>query len=92
MTTMGAQARPVARPDLILRRVGSEWVLYDAAREKAHVLNQTAAVIWTYCDGTFERSSIADAIAREVPGLDTTRIRDDINDALRRFADEGLLR
>jgi hypothetical protein len=92
MTTTGAQARPVARPDLILRRVGSEWVLYDAAREKAHVLNQTAAVIWTYCDGTFERSSIADAIAREVPGLDTTRIKDDINDALRRFADEGLLR
>jgi len=92
MTTMGATPRPVARPDLVLRRVGSEWVLYDAAREKAHVLNLTAAVIWTYCDGTFERSAIADAIAREVPGLEPTRIRDDVNDVLRRFADEGLLR
>jgi len=92
MTVMGTAARPVARPDLILRRVGSEWVLYDAAREKAHVLNQTAAVIWTYCDGTFERSAIADAIAREVPGIEPTRIKDDIDDVLRRFADEGLLR
>jgi hypothetical protein len=92
MTTAGAAQRPVARPDLILRRVGSEWVLYDAAREKAHVLNLTAAVIWTYCDGTFERSSIADAIVREVPGLDPTRVKDDIDDVLRRFADEGLLR
>lgn len=81
----------MARPDLILRRVGSEWVLYDAAQEKAHVLNLTAAVIWTYCDGTFERASIADAIASEVPSLDASRIRNDIDDVLRRFADEGLL-
>lgn len=92
MTVMGTAERPIGRPDLILRRVGSEWVLYDAARDKAHVLNQTAAVIWTYCDGNFERTAIADAIAREVPGLEPTRIKDDINDVLRRFADEGLLR
>ena len=92
MTVTGAPARPAARPDLILRRVGSEWVLYDAARAKAHVLNLTAAVIWTYCDGSHERSAIAAAIAREVPSLDPTRIKDDIDDALRRFADEGLLR
>ncbi|HVM42222.1 MAG TPA: PqqD family protein [Gemmatimonadales bacterium] len=91
MTVAGNTARPVGRPDLRLRRVGSEWVLYDAAQDKAHVLNQTAAVIWTYCDGNFERSAIADAIAREVPGLDSTRIKDDIDDVLRRFADEGLL-
>jgi len=92
MTVMGIAVRPVARPDLILRRVGSEWVLYDAAREKAHVLNLTAAVIWTYCDGTLEPSAIAAAIAREVTGIDSTRIKDDIDDVLRRFADEGLLR
>ena len=91
MTAAGSTARPVGRSDLRLRRVGSEWVLYDASRDKAHVLNQTAAVIWTYCDGNFERSGIADAIAREVPGLDSTRIKDDIDDVLRRFADEGLL-
>jgi len=91
MTVAGSAARPVGRPDLRLRRVGSEWVLYDAAQDKAHVLNQTAAVIWTYCDGTFERTAIADAIAREVPGLDSTRIKDDIDVVLRRFADEGLL-
>jgi coenzyme PQQ synthesis protein D (PqqD) len=91
MTMPGAQRTPTARPDVILRRVGSEWVLYDAARERAHVLNLTAAVIWTYCDGTFRPSDIADAIAREVPGLEVDRIGTDIHDVLRRFADEGLL-
>lgn len=91
MTTPDVRGTPTARPDVILRRVGSEWVLYDAARERAHVLNLTAAVIWTYCDGTFPPSGIADAIVREVPGLDAARIRHDIHDVLRRFADEGLL-
>lgn len=91
MTTVGAIERPVARPDLVLRRVGSEWVLYDAAKDRAHVLNLTAAVIWTYCDGTHERTSIAEAIAREVPGVAASTIRGDIDGVLRRFADEGLL-
>jgi hypothetical protein len=92
METARALERPVARPDLVLRRVGSEWVLYDAAKERAHVLNLTAAVIWTFCDGAHERSSIADVLAREVPGLDASTIRTDIDQVLRRFADEGLLR
>jgi hypothetical protein len=92
VTFVNAIGRPVARPDLLLRRVGSEWVLYDAERERAHVLNLTAAVIWTYCDGEHERASIADAIAREAPGIDAQNIRSDVDDALRRFADEGLLR
>ena len=42
---------PVARNDVLLRRVGSEWVLFDARKDRAHVLNLTAAVVWTYCDG-----------------------------------------
>jgi hypothetical protein len=92
MTSANAVNRPVARPDLMLRRVGSEWVLYDAERERAHVLNLTAAVIWTYCDGEHERASIAESIAREAPGIDAQNIRSDVDDALRRFADEGLLR
>jgi Coenzyme PQQ synthesis protein D (PqqD) len=91
MAATGALDSPTARPDLLLRRVGSEWVLYDTAKERAHVLNLTAAIVWTYCDGSYDRATIADAIAGEVPGLDATRIRHDIDDVLRRFADEGLL-
>ncbi len=91
MATPGIQSAPRARPDVILRRVDSEWVLYDAATERAHALNLTAAVIWTYCDGSFQPAGIADAIAHEVPGLDVGVIRRDIHDVLRRFADEGLL-
>lgn len=82
---------PTARADIVLRRVGSEWVLFDARRDRAHVLNLTAALVWTYCDGTFGSEAMATAIAREVSDTTTDRIRDDIERTLKRFAAEGLL-
>jgi len=85
-------ARPIARPDVALRRVGSEWVLYDPARGRAHVLNQSAAAVWAYCDGSRDPSEIAKAIAVEVPSTDQEAIGRDVEDVVRRFAAEGLLR
>ncbi len=90
MVTRASPAAPIARDDVTLRRVGSEWVLFDARHDRAHVLNLTAAVVWTYCDGSHAPGAIAEAIAREVTGHVET-IRADIAGVLRRFADEGLL-
>ena len=85
-------AMPTARQDVLLRRVGSEWVLFDARRDRAHVLNITAAVVWTYCDGSHGSEAIASAIVQEVPGAGSAQaIRSDIETVLRRFASEGLL-
>lgn len=90
MTTVPA-ALPTARQDLLLRRVGSEWVLFDARANRAHVLNHTAAVVWTYCDGGHDSGEIAAAIAREVRDAPGPAIAEDVAAVLRRFADEGLL-
>lgn len=51
MSAQATQMLPMARGDVVLARVGNEWVRFDAARDRAHVLNLTAAVVWTYCDG-----------------------------------------
>lgn len=83
---------PVARDDVLLRRVGSEWVLFDARRDRAHVLNLTAAVVWTYCDGSHPLGAIAEAIAAELDGTRADTIQRDIEQVVRRFATEGLLR
>ncbi len=83
---------PVARDDVLLRRVGSEWVLFDERRERAHVLNLTAALIWTYCDGSHGSDAIAQAVAGAVETAAPDAVRHDIECTLRRFADEGLLR
>ncbi len=92
MVTHTMSGPPTARDDVLLRRVGSEWVLFDARQDRAHVLNLTAAVVWTYCDGSHRTDAIADAIARELEGTEPAAIRTDIETVLRRFADEGLLR
>ena len=84
--------KPSARPDVALRRVGSEWVLYDAAGDRAHVHNATAAAIWAYCDGGHDPAAMAEALARDVPAAEPDAIRRDVEGVLRRFAAEGLLR
>ena len=84
--------RPSARPDVALRRVGSEWVLYDPAGDRAHVLNPTAAAVWAFCDGGHDPTAITEAIAQGIPSTEPATIRRDIEDVLRRFAAEGLLR
>jgi len=83
---------PAARDDVLLRRVGSEWVLFDARADRAHVLNLTAAVVWTYLDGAHGSEAIAEAIARDVRDSAPEAIRTDVEQLLVRFASEGLLR
>lgn len=91
MSATTVQRLPSARPDVVLRRVGNEWVLFDAANDRAHVLNLTAAVVWTYCDGKHAAAAIAEAIGQEIPDAVGAPIVDDVEAVLRRFADEGLL-
>jgi hypothetical protein len=92
MTSAVMPLLPTARDDVLLRRVGSEWILFDARRDRAHVLNLTAAVVWTYCDGAHGCTAMAEAIAREMQDARAEAISSDIQAVLRRFADEGLLR
>jgi len=92
MAAASTPTAPLARPDVALRRVGSEWVLYDPAHERAHVLNATAAVVWAFCDGEHVPDAMAEAIASEVPSADAAQVRRDVDDVLRRFTAEGLLR
>ncbi len=82
---------PCARTDVALRRVGSEWVLFDPARDRAHVLNPSAAAVWSFCDGAHTPAAIAEALERAAPAP-AGGIRRDVDDVLRRFAAEGLLR
>jgi hypothetical protein len=67
-------------------------VLYDAAGDRAHVLNATAAAVWAFCDGGHDPAAMAESIAQDIPSAEPAAIRRDIESVLRRFAAEGLLR
>src|SRR6185503_20433159 len=52
------ESMPRARKDgLVVREMAGELLVYDRQTNKAHSLNQTAALIWKRCDGN---STIAD--------------------------------
>jgi hypothetical protein len=85
-------SQPRARPDVILRPMGAEWILYDPETRDLHVLNVSAALVWSHLDGVRTLEQVAEAVAEEVsdaPDLD--RVRRDVLDAVETFRESGLL-
>jgi len=85
-------ARPRAREDVILRSVAGDWVLYDPRTQDLHVLNVTAAAVWSCADGTRDVAAIAEALGEHLDGApEPDEIRTDVERVLARFGDDGLL-
>ena len=79
--------KPRVRPELVFRRVGEDWVVFDPAEQDIHVLNLSAALVWSYCTGEHEVATIEREVARAWEDVDDPGVRE----ALREFADAGLL-
>ena len=80
---------PQAREDVVFRRVGDEWVLFDPEAQRIHVLNLTAALVWSFCTGEHDISTIE--------GQVRTAFEDTVDDAgveeaLHQFRDASLVR
>ena len=62
-----AESMPRARQEgLIVEDLPGEVLVYDCERDKAHCLNQTAALVWKYCDGRTTVTSIAQHLERDL--------------------------
>ena len=58
---------PKARRDkLVIQELPDEVLVYDQERDKAHCLNQTAALIWKQCDGQTDVATIASRLGKEL--------------------------
>jgi coenzyme PQQ synthesis protein D (PqqD) len=58
---------PQARTEnLVIRELDDEILVYDMTRDKAHCLNQTAALIWRQCDGKTTGTQAARALGKEL--------------------------
>jgi hypothetical protein len=63
---MAGSGHPKARQDgLVLRELPDELLIYDTETHEAHCLNETAAFVWTQCDGTTSVSEIASRLSAE---------------------------
>lgn len=66
---------PQARCDrLIVQEMGEETVIYDEQRDRIHLLNRTAALVWGRCDGTRTASEIAGILQGELAAPVTEEI------------------
>ena len=77
-----------ATENLVVQNSGKELLIYDLGSNKAVCLNQTAALVWKYCDGKTDIGAIAGNVGR---ALGKTVDRDLIVFALDQLEAEGLL-
>lgn len=67
MNRKAQTTKPVARKEgLVIQELPDEILIYDLERDKAHCLNQTAALVWQRCDGHATTSAIAQSLATEL--------------------------
>ena len=80
--------RPRSRDDVVFRRVGEDWVLFDPVTQRIHILNLTAALVWSFCTGDEDVPAV-EARVRDAFGIAVEDPK--VVEALRGFLDAGLL-
>jgi hypothetical protein len=84
---------PRVRDDVVFRALAREWVVYDPVTRNLHVLNVTAAMVWSLCDGEHAVDHMVQEVRDAIEGAppeDT--VRRDVLGALETLASRGLLR
>lgn len=64
-------SRPRKRDDVVFRRVSGDWLLFDPRTRQIHVLNLSAALVWSFCTGEHETDEIARQVVEAFAGGDT---------------------
>jgi hypothetical protein len=75
------------RPNLTVRDLGSEMIVYDDTFETYHVLNATARQIWLW----LEEDGIAQKLASQFPHVDQNRIQEDVDRTIQELGRIGLV-
>jgi hypothetical protein len=82
-------ARPRARDEgLVVDRVGDELLVYDLERDKAHCLNESAALVFEHCDGERSVGELAEHLSARLGVAVDEQV---VWRALQRLGDEHLL-
>ncbi len=87
-TPEGSKPRQVA--SITEYELDDDVVLYDARNDSAHVLNGTAAFVWSLCDGDHTPEQIADELGG-VFKLSPGKVLPDVQATLKQFSEAGLV-
>lgn len=77
-------------PDVSVRELAGEFVVFDATRSKAHALNPSVAHVWRLCDGKRSMAEVAEELTAEL-GLEKADAHAILLMSLERLEQAGLL-
>lgn len=82
------ESLPRVRPDLIVKNLDGELLVYDNATTKAFCLNASSALVWEMCDGNTTITEMTERLTQTLNApIDATFV----TFALERFYADGLL-
>jgi PqqD family protein of HPr-rel-A system len=87
---MATASKPKVRSDLDIVELDDELVLYDAAQDKVHYLNATAALVFKLCDGSASVWELSTEIG-EALGVPEKRVERQVRTLLKDLREVGLL-
>src|SRR5215510_1852616 len=59
--------KPIARKEgLVIQELPDELLVYDLDRDRAHCLNETAALVWQSCNGRTTTEEIARSLSKKL--------------------------
>lgn len=80
---------PRRRGDLLSDDAGMELVVFDPRRQLAHILNETAAVVFLLCNGRSVNAIIAEL--ERIPGALGRPLAEEVESVLEAFRQQDLL-
>lgn len=82
---------PKTKKDIITSKMGRETMIYDPKKERLHILNRTASLVWNMANGRHSLEKIARNIRQRFTLSSTTKVESDILQILAKFQQEGLM-
>lgn len=83
--------RPIRTEGIRAQRIGDELFLHGADGETLTVLNATAMMIWSLCDGDHDVAAMTEVLADIHPETDRGNLAADIETCLGQFKRDGLI-
>ena len=81
----------IQNPDLVVRKLDGELVIYDRARDVVHNLNTTARIVWENCDENLDIEHLTQEFTARF-SISDEAARRDVKHTLGQLEELGLIR
>lgn len=82
---------PTRRSGLTENLTGQDLFIYDGDGQELTVLNRTALMIWSLCDGDHDRDQMLEVMSGIFPEAPADTLATDLDRCLRDFREKALL-